>query len=114
MRILFNFETSTTYIKITPNDGYGDGAAVSSSAFTIDIQAPDAPVVTNPANGAIVESASYTVTGTAEANSLITISGGAATATGTATGGAFSIMCKASGWSKRSRTTGGGLTSAPK
>ena len=51
-----NTNSSSVYLKITPNDGYGDGAAVSSSAFTIDIQAPDAPVVTNPANRAIFES----------------------------------------------------------
>ncbi len=38
-----NTQTSSVYIKITPNDGTTDGTAVSSTAFAVDTNAPSAP-----------------------------------------------------------------------
>ncbi len=40
---LANTEDASVYIKITPNDGVGNGTVVSSTAFAIDTKAPTAP-----------------------------------------------------------------------
>ncbi len=70
-----------------------DSAFNTSTAATViiteDSTAPSAPTITTSAQ--TVDEAAITITGTAEADSTIFISGGFSTATGTATGGNYSI-----------------------
>lgn len=61
----------------------------ASITVTVDATAPDIPVVTTPAQP--VNTATIHIIGTAEADSTVTITGGASTATGTATGGRYDI-----------------------
>ncbi|MBI4068087.1 DUF5011 domain-containing protein [Candidatus Kaiserbacteria bacterium] len=70
-------------------DGEGNTASTTRSVIVQDTIAPDAPVLTTTST--TLNADSIVVEGTAEANSTIMISGGFAVATGTATGGAFSI-----------------------
>ncbi|WP_158625546.1 Ig-like domain-containing protein [Corallococcus carmarthensis] len=45
-----------------------------SSSFSVDSVAPEAPVVTTPANGAVVKTATPVISGTAEAGSTVVLS----------------------------------------
>ncbi|MCU0697523.1 MAG: Ig-like domain-containing protein [Myxococcaceae bacterium] len=55
-------------------DAVGNTSAQSAPrTFTVDTAAPAAPVVTSPANNAIVGLTSPTVRGTAEANAIVTV-----------------------------------------
>jgi ELWxxDGT repeat protein len=61
--------------------------SVKSPAYLIDTTAPDAPVVSNPANGSLTEDATPTIEGTAAPDSTVTVyidgtSAGTATADG--------------------------------
>jgi hypothetical protein len=56
-------------------DAAGNTSPSSNShAFTVDSVAPAAPVVVTPANGALVNTATPIISGTAEANSTVTVS----------------------------------------
>ena len=57
----------------------------ATRSWTVDSAAPNAPIITSPANGSTVRSASVTISGTAEANSTVALFlGGAPVATLTA------------------------------
>jgi len=61
-------------IKATSTDAAGNTSAYSSTnTFTVDTVAPDAPVVTLPADGSTVTTTTPTFSGTAEANSKVRI-----------------------------------------
>lgn len=69
-------------------------ATPASFLWTVDTMAPAAPVLSTPANGAVLSSSMVTITGNAEPNSTVTVildSGIAGTVTASATG-AFSLM----------------------
>ncbi|RDH83280.1 MAG: hypothetical protein DIZ78_14890 [endosymbiont of Escarpia spicata] len=58
-------------------DGGGNSSAESTAVtLTIDTVAPAAPVITSPADGAISNADSLSVSGTAQASSTVTIKGG--------------------------------------
>ncbi|MDH3369559.1 MAG: Ig-like domain-containing protein, partial [Gemmatimonadota bacterium] len=67
-------------------------ASTPAVTFTVDTQAPAAPVITAPTEGQTVTTATPTITGTAEANALVEVFDGV-TSLGTtvATGGAWSL-----------------------
>jgi uncharacterized repeat protein (TIGR01451 family)/MYXO-CTERM domain-containing protein len=54
-------------------DAAGNVSSTTSSSFFVDLTAPDAPVITSPANGSYVSERQPTVTGTAEAGSTVTV-----------------------------------------
>ncbi|MBI3194290.1 MAG: DUF11 domain-containing protein, partial [Ignavibacteriae bacterium] len=59
-------------IKVTATDAAGNTSVFSNiNTFTVDSIAPNAPVVTAPANGSTVNTTTPTFTGTAEANSKV-------------------------------------------
>ena len=79
-------------VNATATDGVGNVSPVSSTnTFTLDTVAPAAPVVIAPANGSSTNDNTPTYSGTAEANSNVTVRvDGAAVCTVVATAGAFS------------------------
>ncbi|OIP07240.1 hypothetical protein COS66_02520 [Candidatus Berkelbacteria bacterium CG06_land_8_20_14_3_00_43_10] len=77
-------------IQSRATDNAGNTESTGTSTITWDSIVPNTPVinsVTSPVN-----SASQTVTGTAESGSTVNITGGSAPASGTATGGNYSIL----------------------
>lgn len=72
----------------TATDAAGNtGPSSALRNFSVDTTAPDAPVITSPVDGAILTTSLVTVTGTAEANSSVTVSeGGSPIGTTTADG----------------------------
>ncbi|MBL8918804.1 MAG: hypothetical protein JNJ54_08105 [Myxococcaceae bacterium] len=61
-------------VSATARDAGGNvSPASNTNTFTVDLTAPAAPVVTTPANGSTVATARPPVTGTAEANSTVTV-----------------------------------------
>ncbi|TAK61710.1 MAG: DUF11 domain-containing protein, partial [Bacteroidetes bacterium] len=61
-------------VKATAVDAAGNASGYSSTnTFTVDTVAPNAPVVTAPANGATVATTTPTLSGTAEANAKVRI-----------------------------------------
>ncbi len=59
-------------IKVTATDAAGNTSVFSNiNTFTVDSVAPNAPVVTAPANGSTVNTTTPTFTGTAEADSKV-------------------------------------------
>ncbi|OXM87601.1 hypothetical protein CF651_04570 [Paenibacillus rigui] len=58
----------------TAADAAGNMSPVSAPVtFTVDVAAPAAPVITNPANGSVTNDSTPTISGTAEANSVVTV-----------------------------------------
>jgi hypothetical protein len=55
-------------------DAAGNTSISTSNFFTVDTVAPAAPVVVTPANGAVVNTATPTISGTSEADSTVTVS----------------------------------------
>lgn len=78
---------------ISAVDDYANSRSVTTATnglgVTFDKTAPDAPVITTTAQ--TTSNSSITITGTAETGANITISGGSSIASGTATGGNFSV-----------------------
>ncbi|MFZ5443974.1 MAG: Ig-like domain-containing protein, partial [Myxococcota bacterium] len=61
-------------VRATATDAAGNVSPSSATnAFTVDVTAPVAPVVTTPANGTATNDATPTYTGTAEANATVTV-----------------------------------------
>ncbi|MFA5926546.1 MAG: Ig-like domain-containing protein [Patescibacteria group bacterium] len=90
-----NGDVNVATISIDGNDLSSNDVVetpISGATFTIDNTVPVAPTISTVASP--VDADSQTITGTAEANSLVTITGGAATATQQLTGGAtaYSIV----------------------
>ncbi|MDL9979421.1 Ig-like domain-containing protein [Microbacterium sp. ASV49] len=62
-------------VNATAKDAAGNISAVSNTnTFTVDTVAPVAPVVSTPANGSVTNNPKPPITGTAEANSTVTVS----------------------------------------
>src|SRR5439155_9857412 len=59
----------------TATDTAGNTAAAAgpSATFSIDNTAPNAPTVTSPASAVAVNTATFSLTGTAEANALVRV-----------------------------------------
>ncbi|MBW9095049.1 hypothetical protein JNB62_15275 [Microbacterium jejuense] len=58
----------------TATDAAGNVSPESNEVvFTVDTEAPDAPVIEVPADGAVVDTATPPISGTAEANSTVTV-----------------------------------------
>lgn len=73
-------------------DAAGNVSAESSRTFVVDRTAPAAPVVSSPAPGALLSSASVTVSGTAEPGSTVTVrEGSILIGQTTASGGSWSV-----------------------
>ena len=65
---------ATHTVKATATDAYGNTSAASNTnSFTVDTVPPAAPVVGAPANGSTTNSDEPTITGTAEADSTVTV-----------------------------------------
>ena len=78
----------TLQVRATDAAGNTDSTPASQT-WTVDTQKPDPPAFTAPANGAVVNSQTVTLSGTAEANATVEVFEGAAsrgTATVTAAG----------------------------
>lgn len=63
-------------VRATDVAGNTDGTP-DSRTFTVDTQAPDAPQITNPSNNSYDNDGTFTVSGTAEANSTVELFEGA-------------------------------------
>jgi LPXTG-motif cell wall-anchored protein len=74
-------------IEVTATDPAGNESPTTEVPITVDTVAPDAPVVTRPADGEAVDTATPTVEGTAEPGSTVTVDAGDGN-TCTATAGA--------------------------
>ena len=86
-------ETSHT-VKATATDAAGNTSVDSNTnTFTVDTLPPPAPIVQTPANGSSTNDATPTMTGTAEANSTVTVyvDGSSAGSTTADTGGSWSF-----------------------
>ncbi|MBK3734600.1 DUF4347 domain-containing protein, partial [Azospirillum brasilense] len=77
----------TNPVSATSTDAAGNVSTPGTQSLTIDTTLPDAPTVTT----ALTNSTTPTLTGTAEANSTVTVTVGGATYTTTATNGTWSI-----------------------
>ncbi|WP_186464817.1 Ig-like domain-containing protein, partial [Azospirillum brasilense] len=75
-------------VSVTATDAAGNTSSAGTQTLTIDTTAPNAPAVTS---AALTNSATPVVSGTAEANSTVTVTIGGATYTTTATNGSWSI-----------------------
>ena len=64
-------------IFVKGRDGVGNWSDEISETWTVDLTAPNAPVVTDPAEAVILNADTYSITGTAENNSLVEIYSGA-------------------------------------
>ncbi|MCP3161380.1 Ig-like domain-containing protein [Myxococcus qinghaiensis] len=60
-------------VTATATDALGNTSAVATRAFTVDIQAPDAPVIQTPNTVTVVGSAGTAFSGTAESLSKVTV-----------------------------------------
>ncbi|ATB35487.1 large repetitive protein [Cystobacter fuscus] len=64
----------TYTVKVTATDVAGNVSPESNTrAFRVDVTAPPAPVITAPADGALVNTRVNVITGTAEANTTVTV-----------------------------------------
>ncbi|MCK5123184.1 MAG: DUF5011 domain-containing protein [Candidatus Pacebacteria bacterium] len=63
-------------IFVEGRDGVGNWSEEISETWTVDLTAPDVPVITNPAEVVILNTDTYFITGTAEDNSLVEIYSG--------------------------------------
>ena len=73
---------------IARDDAGNDSAVSNTNSFTLDATAPAAPVVSNPANNAVLNASPASITGTAEPNSTVAVSiDGVPAGTVTATAG---------------------------
>ncbi|MDR1449227.1 MAG: Ig-like domain-containing protein, partial [Propionibacteriaceae bacterium] len=63
-------------ISVTATDEAGNESPAAEVAITVDTVAPDAPVVTRPADGESVDTSTPTVEGTAEPGSTVTVDAG--------------------------------------
>ncbi|CAO3417770.1 SwmB domain-containing protein [Azospirillum argentinense] len=75
-------------VAATATDAAGNTSAPGTQTLTIDTTAPNAPAVTS---ATLTNSATPTLTGTAEAGSTVTVTVGGATYTTTATNGTWSL-----------------------
>ncbi|MFE1602191.1 Ig-like domain-containing protein [Methylobacterium sp. ID0610] len=75
-------------VSATARDAAGNVSAAGTQTLTLDTTAPNAPVVTS---AALSNSATPTLTGTAEAGSAVTVTVGGASYTAIATGGSWSL-----------------------
>ncbi len=64
---------STHTLTATATDLAGNTGPAASVTFIVDVTAPNAPVLSSPISGALLQSTTVSFTGTAEANSTITI-----------------------------------------
>ncbi|MFA5643473.1 MAG: S8 family serine peptidase [Candidatus Paceibacterota bacterium] len=60
-------------IRFKANDGARTGGYATSETFSVDNLAPDAPMVSQPATTTYINADTYSVTGTAEENSIVSI-----------------------------------------
>lgn len=72
-------------------DSVGNQSAGTSRSYIVDLSAPNVPIITAPAEGAFVNSTNVTVTGSAEAGSMVTIKEGSTVLGTTPATPAFSI-----------------------
>ena len=80
----------TYFVRVRFKDAAGnESTGVISDSIVVDTLAPATPVITTPVQ--TVNTNTIHIIGTAEANSTVTVTGGASTANGTATGGNFDI-----------------------
>ncbi|MDP2269917.1 MAG: Ig-like domain-containing protein [Archangium sp.] len=89
-----NLSQASHTVRVTATDASGNVSPTSNTnTFTVDTTAPSAPVVSAPANGSRTNNTQPPVTGTAEANSTVTVFlDGVSVGTTTATaGGTFSF-----------------------
>ena len=63
-------------ISVIGRDEVGNWSAEISETWTIDLTAPDSPVIIDPAGAIILNADTYSITGTAEDNSLVGIYSG--------------------------------------
>ena len=79
-----NLTEATHTLEVSASDVAGNQSAVASSSFTVDTNAPNSPVVTDPANGSSLGGTPVTVAGTADPNVTVTVTlDGAAMCTAT-------------------------------
>ncbi|MBX3566405.1 MAG: putative Ig domain-containing protein, partial [Sphingomonas sp.] len=78
-------------VKATATISGATSADSNINSFTVDALAPDAPVITVPANGSTTSNNTPAITGTAEANSTVTVTIDGSASTVTATGGNWSV-----------------------
>src|SRR5699024_9829756 len=74
----FNVDASSldegTYsVKVSVTDDQGSTLPEKTLSFTVDTTAPDTPVIDSPGNGMTTSDATPTISGTAEANSTVTV-----------------------------------------
>ncbi len=61
-------------VRASATDAAGNASALTTAfSFTVDTAAPAAPVISSPVNGATLNTGTPTVSGTAEANSSVTV-----------------------------------------
>ncbi|MFB1478904.1 Ig-like domain-containing protein [Corallococcus sp. RDP092CA] len=60
-------------VSVTASDAVGNTSPARTVSFTVDATAPDAPVIATPANGATLDAAPISYSGTAEPDSHVTL-----------------------------------------
>ncbi|RKG86455.1 DUF11 domain-containing protein [Corallococcus sp. CA049B] len=60
-------------VSVTARDAVGNTSPARTVSFTVDASVPDAPVIASPANGAVLDAAPVTYSGTAEPGSRVTV-----------------------------------------
>lgn len=90
-------------ITVTVMD-YGWNTASATSAFTIDTAAPAVPAIASPVNNSFLTVATPTVSGTAEANSVVKVYDGSTRKCSTTANGAGAWSCVTSTLSNGART----------
>lgn len=85
----------TRQVTARATDAVGNqGPASTPSSFTIDTTAPAAPAITAPANNSVTTNQTPTISGTAEANSVVTVfADGAPVCTNVMTSAAGTFSC---------------------
>ncbi|HWJ65644.1 MAG TPA: Ig-like domain-containing protein [Nocardioides sp.] len=63
----------TYTVSVTATDDAGNTSAPTTSTFEVDTTAPDAPLITGPADGSTIGTDLPTITGTAEPGSTVTV-----------------------------------------
>jgi hypothetical protein len=82
-------------VSVTATDTHGNASSASSRSFTVDTNAPAAPAVTSPTEGALLTTPRPTFSGTAEANTTIEVLNGATVLCTTTADGGGSWSCTA-------------------
>ncbi|WP_194293017.1 Ig-like domain-containing protein [Streptomyces smaragdinus] len=72
-------------VTATQTDPSGNVSPVATSTFTVDTTAPDAPVITSPAEGSVTSDTTPTITGTGTPGSTVTVTDTSGITLGTAT-----------------------------